>query len=134
MQWRQKTTRESLLESKAKTLRLYKQYKIQEVFERITAREAEDLTHMFKLYTKMYGPEAIEFWMLAVFKHMRKSLVNPVNIDIVTMPSSREKDRDEKIKFLAIQAVLWDLNIAIIDKKTNKERVFKINSKVNDLI
>jgi hypothetical protein len=108
-----KTTRESLLESKAKTLRLYKQYKIQEVFERITAREAEDLSHMFKLYTKMYGPEAIEFWMLAVFKHMRKSLVNPVNIDIVTMPSSKEKDRDEKIKFLRRKAIEWGLDISI---------------------
>jgi rubrerythrin len=114
-----KTTRESLLESKAKTLRLYKQYKIQEVFERITAREAEDLTHMFKLYTKIYGPEAIEFWMLAVFKHMRKSLVNAVNI--------------EKIKHLAMQATLWDLDITIIDKKTNKERVLTINDRVKDL-
>jgi len=130
---KKKTTRESLLESKAKTLRLYRQYKIQEVFERITAREVEDLTHMFKLYTKMYGPEAIEFWMLAVFKHMRKSLVNPVNIDIVTMPSSKEKDRDEKIKFLALQATLWDLDISIVDKKTNKERVLAINDKVKDL-
>jgi hypothetical protein len=54
MTTKKKTTRESLFESKAKTLRLYKQYKIQEVFERITAREAEDLTHMFKLYTKMH--------------------------------------------------------------------------------
>jgi len=130
---KKKTTRESLLESKAKTLRLYRQYKIQEVFERITAREVEDLTHMFKLYTKMYGPEAIEFWMLAVFKHMRKSLVNPVNIDIVTMPKSKQKDRDEKIKFLALQATLWDLDISIVDKKTNKERVLAINDKVKDL-
>ena len=127
---KKKTTRESLLESKAKTLRLYKQYKIQEVFERITAREVEDLTHMFKLYTKMYGPEAIEFWMLAVFKHMRKSLVNPVNIDIVTMPKSKQKERLDKIKFLALQSVLWDLDIAIIDKKTQEEFNLLITDKV----
>ena len=49
------------------------------------------------------------------------------------MPSSREKDRDEKIKFLAMQATLWDLNIGIVDKNTNKERVFTINDKVKDL-
>lgn len=88
-----------------------------EISENLSEKDKSELDAMFNLYTRVHGPVPYESWLMAVYKHMRKKLVTPVYLEIVSLPMSILKSEQIKLRYLKHLSLRWGLDVTIIDNK-----------------